>query len=114
MKTSRASFLVGIAFICAAIASGYSVRTSLRVRELEQRLQRAEVALQSQNQSVVDTTAAARIRRLEERVQRVEAAGAQIQLVANGSTPSLEQRIQNVEQRMEPHLETLPPYVPNR
>jgi hypothetical protein len=114
MKTSRALFLVGLVLISAAVAFGYSVHTASRVRELEQRLQHAEAALQSHSQSLADTTAAARIRSLEERVQRAEAAAAQFQFATGGGTVGLVQRIQNVEQKIKPHLETLPPYVPDR
>ena len=113
MKTSRTLFLVSLAFISAA-AFGYSAHTASRVRELEQRLQRAEAALQSHGQLLADTTTPARIRSLEERVQRTEAAAAQVQPVASGGTVALEQRIQNVEQKIKPHLETLPPYVPDK
>jgi Tfp pilus assembly protein PilO len=114
MKTSRALVLVALVLVSAVVACGYSVHTASRVRELELRLQRAEAALQSQSQSLADTTAAPRIRNLEERVQRVEAAAAQVQLVTSSGTVGLEQRIQKVEQEIKPHLETLPPYVPSK
>jgi len=113
MKTSSALFLFALVLI-SAVAVGYSVQTASRVRELEQRLQRAEAALQSHSQSLADPTAAARIRSLEERVQRAEAAAAPVQLVTSSGRIGLEQRIQNVEQKIKPHLETLPPYVPDR
>jgi Flp pilus assembly protein TadB len=114
MKTSRAVSLVALVLISAAVAFGYSAHTASRVRELERRLQRAEAELQSHSQSLADTTVAARIRSLEDRVRRAEAAAAHVQLVTSGGTVGLEQRIQNVEQKIEPHLETLPPYVPSK
>jgi hypothetical protein len=114
MKTSMTVFFAAFAVISATVAFGYSVHTSSRVRELEYRLQRTEAVLGSRNQSLADTAVAARIRRLEERVQRAEAEGAQVQSVASGSMAGLEQRVQNVEHKIEPHLETIPAYVPNR
>ncbi len=57
---------------------------------------------------------AERIRSLEERVQKAELAASPGQLAAGSGTPTLEQRIQNVERQIKPHLEVLPPYVPDK
>ncbi len=115
MKTLRALLLVGLAVIVAAASIGYSVRTTAHVRELERRLQHAEALLQSINQTLASPASANRIRSLEDRVQRAELAVSQGQPVVAGSgTPGLEQRVQNVERQIKPHLEVLPPYVPDK
>jgi hypothetical protein len=115
MKTLRALLFVGLAVIVAAASIGYSVRMTAHVRELERRLQHAEALLQSFSQSLASTASAARIRGLEDRVQRAALAVSQGQPVIAGSgTPGLEQRVQNVEHQIKPHLEVLPPYVPDK
>jgi hypothetical protein len=85
------------------------------MRELERRLQHAEALLQSLNQTLASPASANRIRGLEDRVQRAELAVSQGQpVVAGSSTPGLEQRVQNVEHQIKPHLEVLPLYVPDK
>ena len=87
--------------------------TTAHVRALELRLHHAETLLQSYSQLVRNDTAD-RIRRLEERMQTAQLAQSQGQLVTGSGPLGLDQRIQNVEQQIKPHLELLPPYVPSR
>ena len=117
MKSSRSVFLVSLVLIVTVVSLGYSLHTATHARELERRLQKAETALQSQGQSATDTTTAARIRSLEERVQRAELASSQAKFTSGSGTAdtfALEQRVQKVEQQIKPHLEVLPPYVPDK
>ena len=114
MKTLRSISLAGLALIVAATSIGYAVRTTAHMRELERRLARAEALLQSHTQSLASTASGERVRSLEVRIQRAELAGSQVQLGAGSGTPGLEQRIQKVEQQIKPHLEVLPPYVPDK
>ena len=117
MKIPRSVFLVSLVLIVGAASFGYSLHTATRVRELERRLQNAEAALKSQDQPVTDAATVARIRNLEERVRRTESAAAPAQFVGGGGpvgTFGLEQRVQKVEQQIKPHLEVLPPYVPDK
>ena len=114
MKILRSVSLVGLALIVAATCIGYAVRTTAHMRELERRLERAEALLQSHTQSLASAASAERIRSLEGRVQRAELAGSQGQPVKGSGTPSLEQRVGNVERQIKPHMEVLPPYVPDR
>ncbi len=100
--------------IIAATSIGYSAHMKARVRDLERRLQHAEAMLQSHSQSLADTASAERIRGLEERIARAESAASQELLAARSGTPGLEQKIQIVPQQIKPHLEVLPPYVPDR
>jgi len=114
MKVLHSLFLVGLALLLAAISIGYSVRATAHVGELERRLQHAEVVLESHSNLLASTASAERIRGLEERVQRAELAASHGQPVAGSGTPRLEQRVQHVERQIKPHLEVLPPYVPDR
>src|SRR6478752_3649491 len=114
MKTAYPFLLVAIAIILAATSIGHSVYTTAHVRALEVRLHHAEALLQSCSQSLARSDTADRIRRLEERMQTAQSAASQGQLVTGSGTLGLEQRIQSVEQQIKPHLEVLPPYVPNR
>jgi len=114
MKLLRSFSPVGIALIIAATSIGYSVSMTTHVRDLERRLQHAEALLQSDSQLLASTASIDRIRSLEERVQRAELAASQGQLAITSGTPGLEQRIQNVEQQIKPHLEVLPHYVPTK
>jgi hypothetical protein len=114
MKTLRSISLVVLALIVAATSIGYAVRATAHMRELERRLQRAEELLQSHTQSLASAASAERVRSLEGRVQRAELAGSHVQLAAGSGTQNLEQRIQNVEQQIKPHLEVIPPYVPDK
>ena len=114
MKTSRSFFLVGLVLIVIAVSVAYSAHTTASVRALERRLKNAEALLQSHGQSLADTAITARIRNLEERVQRAELAASQAEQVSSGGAKGLEQRIHYVEQKIKPHLETLPPYDPNK
>ena len=116
MKTSRFVILVWLVLIVAAAEFAYSLHTATRIRELERRLQNAEASLQSPGKPAADPATAARIRSLEERLQRAESASAQAQFVSGSQadTFGLEQRVQKVEQQIKPHLEVLPPYVPDR
>ena len=84
------------------------------MRDLERRLQCAEAFLQSHRQSLGRTASAERIRDLEGRLQRAELSASQAQFVTESGTSGLEQRVQIVEQRIKPHLEVLPPYVPSK
>ena len=84
------------------------------VRDLERRLEQAEALLQSHSQSFASTASAERIRSLEERVQRAELAASQVQFATSSGMPGLDERIQKVEQQIKPHLEVLPPYIPVR
>ena len=88
--------------------------STAHVRALELRLHHAETLLQSYSQSLAHNDTADRIRRLEERLQTAQLAESHGQLVTGSGKLGLEQRIQNVEQQVKPHLEVLPPYVPNR
>src|SRR5688500_861361 len=112
MKTSRFFLLVGLVIVVAAVSLGYSARITTRVRNMEQQLQRAEAALQSHNQSLADTTIATHLRSLEKRLGKAELAASQPHIAGGGSPAGLDERIQNVERKIEPHLETLPPYNP--
>jgi hypothetical protein len=114
MKILRSVSLVGLALIIAATSIGYALRTTAHVRELERRLQHAEALLQSHTQSLASAASVERIRSLEEKVQRAELAASQGQLATGNGTPGLEQRIQKVEQEIKPHLEVLPNYVPDK
>ena len=116
MKLSRSVSLVSLVLIVAAVSFGYSLHTATRVRKLERRLQNAEAALQSQGK-LADAGTATHIRNLEERVRRAESASAPAQFVGGGGpvdTFGLEQRVQKVEHQIKPHLEVLPPYVPDK
>lgn len=114
MKTQISFLVVGLLLVLAVASFGYSAHTSARVRELELRLQSAETALRSHSQSLAETTALERLRNLETRLQQTETTVTQIQPVIANDTTGLEQRIHHIEQQIKPHLETLPPYNPNR
>jgi hypothetical protein len=113
MKISPAVFSAVLIAISVA-TFGYSMHATSRMRALEQRLQRAEAAVESHSHALADTTTAARIRSLEDRVRQVESLAALHLSGASSATFGLEQRIQNVERKIEPRIETLPPYVPSR
>ena len=114
MKILRSVWVVGLVLIVAATSIGYTLGTTAHVRELERRLQSAEALLQFHTQSLANAASVERIRSLEERVQRADLAASPGQLAAGSGTPGLEQRIQNVERQIKPHLEVIPPYVPDK
>ena|ERR1041385_2238240 len=114
MKTPRPIIPLATALLVAATSMGHSIYTMAHVRALEARLYHAETFLESHSQSLASNDTSDRIRRLEERMQAAQLPVSQRQLVTGSGTLGLEQRIQTVEQQIKPHLEVLPPYVPNR
>jgi len=99
------------ATIIAAGSIGYSAYTSVQVRDLERRLNRAETTLQCHARSL-EGIASANIHSLEARHQEAELLAPRPQSIHN-ATSVLEQRITKVEQQIKPHLEVLPRYVPD-
>ena len=114
MKTLRPFLPVAVGLILVATSIGYSRYTAAHVRALELRLHHAEALLQSYGQSMARNDTSDRIRRQEERMRSPHLAQSRTQPVTDSGTLVLEQRIQKVEQQIKPHLEVLPPYVPNR
>jgi hypothetical protein len=89
MKTLKSYFAFGLALLIAAASLAYSLKTAARVRDLEQRLRRAEVVWQSQNQ----LSSAERIRALEARVQQDESLSSQPRFIEINRTSGLDQQM---------------------
>ena len=113
MKAIPSASVVAATIIAASsiIYSGY---TAARVRDLDRRLQGAETLLQSQARSLAGVASPEQLRGLEARVQRFELLASQAPRFTGSETFVLEQRVAMVEQQIKPHLEVLPPYVPNK
>ncbi len=105
MKISPSNYFFGLVLIFTAISLGYSLHTSARVRELEQRLQHAEGALQAENQPF------GRITSLEKRVRQLELAPAKPMFISSGSRPAdVDRQVSNIAKKVETRPEPLPPY----
>ena len=113
MKASLFPSLI-VATIIAASSMGYSAYTAARVRDLDGRLHRAETLLQAHAQSLASAATAEQVRGLQARVQRSEILTLQAPQFVGSDSSVLEQRVRNMEQQIKPHLEVLPPYVPDR
>jgi hypothetical protein len=84
--------------IIGASGIGYSVYTADRVSHLERRLQHVEAMLQPHIQ-LAETRNAAPVGNTE-------------RIMFFGGGAALGQRVPNIENKIEPHLEVLPPYIP--
>jgi hypothetical protein len=113
MKISPSLSLIA-ATIIAASSIGYSAYTAAQVRDLDHRLHRAETLLQAHAQSLADAAIAKQFRDSQARVQKSELLALQAPQFVGCDSSVLEQRVRNVEQQTKPHLEVLPPYVPDR
>jgi hypothetical protein len=95
MKTLKSYFAFGLTLVLAAGSLAYSLQTAARVRDLEQRLQRAETALQSQNQ----LSSTERIRALEARLLHDESLSSQPRFIEINRMSGLDRQM---NQRPEP------------